>query len=337
MTEPVRWFADDAFEMTSATSEQAGFGTVPLADYVTLRLEGPAAAGDSVLGSSSEEVARVRIGPVTIESSGTLEWDWESSIQGGLRFQHSRAPAVFLAGYGIQGAFRSEYVVEGFYKFAGRWFRPEDLACVSLVHRPFPVLLGWQLRSGVTVGYDSAATDVPGVLPDEPSVRHWWTGWTAEGGAELVSIPPLSSEADVRDVLVSLFQEVHDEEYEFGEEAEFDNRLGAILGAAGDPGLDALIELLMESEVPSKSAAARSVYVVARSESVGSKDERLRFLISLLGHRQASMRDAAALGLYDLGSPGAIVPLREAMERERSVFVRKNVSQLLAALERRSS
>lgn len=303
------------------------------APNVTLCVQKLNATGFDV--TEPEAVVTEDFGSVTIKSSSTLEW--ESAAEGGLRFQYSLSPAVFLVGYGVRRALAPEKVIEGFYHFAGRSIGIQDLAHAYIPYRSFPALLGWEQQPFIVVEHDPSRTRPPRIVSVEQPRRRYWTGWGFGEEIRLGGMGVAKPVRGVREALLDLFADVLEEEFEFGEEARFDTQLASLLAGADQTGPATLLEILMESDVLSREATVRAVRVVARSGAVGSTQQRLRFLTAVLGHRQASIRDAAALSLLDLGTPDVIPALRAALAKEKHPQVHKNLIQIVEALDRRTS
>jgi len=137
--------------------------------------------------------------------------------------------------------------------------------------------------------------------------------------------------------LIDLFTEFCTERFARDEETEFDDRLVKVIQGGGKSALKDLLEVLMEGDIATRGAASRTATLVARDERLGSPVGRLEFLTMLLGHKRPSIRDAAALGLYDMKTGDALPPLRRAADKEPLPLVKKNMLQVIEALERRAS
>lgn len=302
---------------------------------VTVRVQNTAMTSSELPWDETPEAVTETIGSVTVESSQELAWN--SVVAGGLRFRYSTAPGVFLVGYGTHRRLPFEDVLDGLRCFASPWVQPDELRFAPLPHHPFPVLLGWEHGPDVTVEFATNATDTPCGHIAEAQVRHYWSGWSPQERIAAGRATAVRTIRGLREGLVDLFTETRDEQFEFGAHAEFDTRLVRLLASQQKGGLDTLLEMLMDSDIPSSEAASRAVMVVARSSEVGASSERLHFLTAVLGHRHASMRDSAALGLFDLGSIDALAPLRDALSTERSPDIRRSLAEVISALEHRSS
>jgi hypothetical protein len=211
------------------------------------------------------------------------------------------------------------------------------LLYTQLSDRPFPAVLGWGGGQNILVEYNTSATDSPSPFFPAPA-RRFWSGWNAsQDEASTPAVESLRPTSGLREALLSLFEDVREERFEFGEEASFDTRLTRLLANEKRDVLGVLLEILMDSDIPSREAASRAVIVVARSDEVGSSKERLRFLGSVLGHPRASMRDSAVVGLFDLGTLDALPALRDALRGEQSSEIRKSLTEAISALEHRAS
>ncbi len=279
------------------------------------------------------EVVTETIGSVTVESTRPLEW--ESAIGGGFRHRYSSSPGVFLVGYGARRAFEFEEVVEGFYDFATHWVPAAGLRYSHLPDRNFPVLLGWEERPDVVVTFNSSATDAPNTHLAAPQVRRSWLGWSPS--KEAAPAEPARRAPSLQQTLIDLFTEFCTERFARDEETEFDDRLVKVIQGGGKSALKDLLEVLMEGDIATRGAASRTATLVARDERLGSPVGRLEFLTMLLGHKRPSIRDAAALGLYDMKTGDALPPLRRAADKEPLPLVKKNMLQVIEALERRAS
>lgn len=161
---------------------------------------------------------------------------------------------------------------------------------------------------------------------------HLCLGWTSPEKPGSVPASLEDEAPPVREALLDLFEDVAGERFEFGEDSEFDTRLQRLISGSGNVALDLLFDIVVDLQVPGREAATRALSVVARSD-VGLREERFAFLTRVLTHPKASMRDAAALALFDFGSEKALGPLREAENKEESPLVRKNIRQIIAAID----
>jgi hypothetical protein len=324
----------DKRPVVAAASSTSSFEAVsdefyPLYDGVTVTV--PATSATNI-SSGQAMVTTQQLGSVTLKSAGTLEW--ESAIQGGMRFSYIWSPGVFLVGYGARTSRPAEEVVQGFYEFAGQGLTPAELNYVNIASDRFPALVGWQKDSGVVVEVEGTTAMHASI--QYPVMRNYWPGWQPAPLVEVISEPPRAAHVrGAEEDLSDLFEEAEGKSFEPDEEADFDIRLTEILKQRRDA-LKTLSELLMESNIPSKETAQRAIHVVASHETIGATSAGIAFLATLLKHPRPSMRDSAALGLYELGVPVAGDLIREALQKESSTLVRRSMAQIIDALERKS-
>lgn len=153
----------------------------------------------------------------------------------------------------------------------------------------------------------------------------------AEAATDL-DTPPARLRVKLLSQLRDSFAAAIDEVFEDGYESSFSVALSAFVQAYGEPAINAL-EHVMEIERANIEVAAEALHQLGSIVDPGSYQSRLAILSRNLRSPDARLRDAASIGIAAMDDPGAIQAVREAINRESSQSLRRNLQLVLGQLE----
>jgi hypothetical protein len=130
----------------------------------------------------------------------------------------------------------------------------------------------------------------------------------------------------------SAFNAAADEMFEYGMESTFSRALNDMVRGYGELVISAISSVL-RSERPSTEVVAEALHQLGMIEDPKTHRSRLRVLLRYLPSRHPQIRDAVSIGLSTMDDPTAIRPLRDAINSESSLWVRRNLQLVLDQLE----
>ncbi|MCI0357793.1 MAG: HEAT repeat domain-containing protein [Planctomycetaceae bacterium] len=135
-----------------------------------------------------------------------------------------------------------------------------------------------------------------------------------------------------------VFQAHRSMHFEDGRENAFRDAIEGLVRRYGTTAVNAISKLLlvdkpMERGVVTTETAVECLRLLGEIEDRRSATERLLLLVRCLNSPHASFRDAAALGLLELGDNEAVNYLRNATSKETNPIVKKNILAVVDEFE----
>jgi len=138
--------------------------------------------------------------------------------------------------------------------------------------------------------------------------------------------------ADVKNLVESIFAAAADEVFEDGMESGFSRHLAELIRSYGEEAVDAIAQIVLNGS-PNENACSEALRWLGLIDHPATHENRRRLLEKALSSRSAAIRDSAGLGLSYLDDPRAIAHLKRAIARERTEWVRRNLTMVLQQLE----
>lgn len=158
------------------------------------------------------------------------------------------------------------------------------------------------------------------------------SGATAPAVRSADELRAMVERSEVRASVHAEFFAAREERFEDGFESAFSHWLKSFVQRHGLVGIEELDSSIRSGEA-TPSVLGEALRVLGRVKDPSTHTRRLQVLVSLLRHRSASVRDAAALGLGFLGDARAIPHLRAACEAESVPELRADLGALLREME----
>jgi HEAT repeats len=149
--------------------------------------------------------------------------------------------------------------------------------------------------------------------------------WVAEDSTPDIASDWLQVSATERDLMETLSCMPPDE-LEDGMTLRLGTSLAACLDQHGELCLTELAEFAMANRL-NPDSISHALRWIGRISSPATLNSRLALLIRTLEAPSPTIRDGAALGLVELGSPVAVQALRSAIARERNLVLREDLEQ----------
>jgi len=136
----------------------------------------------------------------------------------------------------------------------------------------------------------------------------------------------------VMDEIESLFIAGREEFFEDGMESRFSKGLISAIEKYDDLAIDAISDLILSEKV-SPEVASEALRWIGYIDDDATYESRLHLLEESLKCLSPRVRDGAGLGLSFMNDLRAIDSLKEAIQKEQSKLLRKNMVQVLEQLE----
>lgn len=137
----------------------------------------------------------------------------------------------------------------------------------------------------------------------------------------------------MEDQINDLFNAAKEEIFEDGMESQFSRGLIEAIERYEEAALNIITDLIINESVNSE-VASEALRWIGGIKHEATHETRLNLLEQSLNCSSIKVRDGAVLGLSFLDDPRAIDSIKEAMERENSKLLLRNMKQVLVQLEK---
>lgn len=136
---------------------------------------------------------------------------------------------------------------------------------------------------------------------------------------------------DLYKAIENLFAAARGQDFEDGMQSEFSKEIVSLIDQSGVAALEVIASLIMYEKVNAE-VAAEALRVLSRIEDTRTYDFRLWLLGRSLQCVSTRVRDGAVLGLACLDDPSAASAIKQAIESEQCLELRKDMEQVLSQL-----
>lgn len=140
-------------------------------------------------------------------------------------------------------------------------------------------------------------------------------------------------DVDIEQEMSVLFRAAKEEFFEDGVESYFSKELGLLIRKYADIAVIALIPFVL-AEQANEEIAHEALHALGRLEHPQTHLDRRALLERGLYCLSSWIRDGAALGLATLGDPHAIQYLKQAIDREKTEELRRDMETIFVELEK---
>ena len=136
---------------------------------------------------------------------------------------------------------------------------------------------------------------------------------------------------DLYETIENLFAAARGQDFEDGMQSEFSREVVSLIDQSGIAALEVMASLIIHEKVNAE-VAAEALRALSRIEDTRTYKFRLWLLERSLQCVSTRVRDAAVLGLAYLDDPNAVSAIKQAIESEQYLELRKDMEQVLSQL-----
>lgn len=139
------------------------------------------------------------------------------------------------------------------------------------------------------------------------------------------------SRNDLYKTIENLFAAARGQDFEDGMQSEFSKEVVSLIDQSGVAALEVMASLIMHEKINAE-VAAEALRALSRIEDTRTYNFRLWLLLRSLQCVSTRVRDAAVLGLAYLDDTNAVSAIKQAIESEQCLELRKDMEQVLSQL-----
>ncbi len=233
-------------------------------------------------------------------------WDWfgllppsEDQSVGTSRVE---LPVARMSGAAPGSSTWSKYRNEAFAVNEGRYVDERFESTLNVMVYSAPILAVGVDESPRTLWSPLAFVDASGTAYQSTLRRRFQLPRVGDTGSSTELPWPVADLEPLRRRLDEIITTARDEEFEFGIESSFEQDIAVYLTRFGLRGLDVMAATFSGLPTTNSPAIVRMIQAIGEHRDTTTHEYRFDFLAKLLNHTAASVRDAAALALYRLGS-----------------------------------